>query len=98
MTDKPKLNPLLKSALDYGPLLLFLVAYWRLDIFAATAVFMVAAVVALGVSYGMTRRWPIMPLVTAIVVVVLGGLTLALHDETFIKVKPTIVYTLFGGV
>jgi intracellular septation protein len=98
MTDKPKLNPSLKAALDFGPLLLFVVAYWRLGIFAATAVFMVAAVVALGVSYAMTRHWPVMPVVTAIIVLVLGGLTLVLHDETFIKVKPTIVYTLFGGV
>jgi intracellular septation protein len=45
----------------------------------------------------MTRQWPIMPVVTAIVVVVFGGLTLALHDETFIKLKPTIIYVLFGG-
>ena len=97
MTDKPKLNPSLKTALDFGPLALFLVVYWRLDIFAATAVFMVAAVVVVGISYAMTRRWPVMPVVTAVVVLVLGGLTLLLHDETFIKVKPTIVYTLFGG-
>jgi intracellular septation protein len=41
---------------------------------------------------------PIMPMVTAIVVVVFGGLTLALQNETFIKVKPTIIYVLFGGV
>ena len=97
MTHKPKLNPSLKTALDFGPLALFLVVYWRFDIFAATAVFMVAAVVVVGISYAMTRRWPVMPVVTAVVVLVLGGLTLLLHDETFIKVKPTIVYTLFGG-
>jgi intracellular septation protein len=39
-----------------------------------------------------------MPLVTAIVVVVFGGLTLALHDDTFIKLKPTIIYSAFGGI
>ena len=97
MTDKPKLNPFVKLALDIGPLLLFFVANSRLGIFAGTAVFMVAVVAALGISYAMTRRWPIMPVVSAIIVLVFGGLTLVLHDETFIKVKPTIIYTLFGG-
>jgi intracellular septation protein len=93
-----KLNPLLKLALDIGPLMLFFVANARFGIFAATGVFMVAVVAALLVSYVMIRQWPIMPVVTAIVVVVFGGLTLALHDDTFIKLKPTIIYTLFGGI
>ena len=46
----------------------------------------------------MTRRLPIMPVVTAIIVMVFGGLTLNLHDATFIKVKPTIIYGMFGAV
>src|SRR5712671_6945283 len=96
-TAKPKLNPLLKLALDIGPLVLFFVANSRFGIFIATGAFMVAVVTALLVSYTMTRHWPIMPVVTAIVVVVFGGLTLALHDDTFIKLKPTIIYVLFGG-
>ena len=96
-SEKPKLNPYLKLALDIGPLLLFFVANSRLGIFAGTAVFMVAIVVALGISYAMTRHWPIMPVVSAVIVLVFGGLTLFLHDETFIKVKPTIIYALFGG-
>jgi intracellular septation protein len=96
-TEKPKLNPLLKLALDIGPLVLFVVANARFGIFAATGSFMVAVVAALLVSYAMTRQWPIMPMVTAVVVLVFGGLTLALHDETFIKLKPTIIYVLFGG-
>jgi intracellular septation protein len=94
---KPKLNPYLKLALDIGPLLLFFVANSRFGIFAGTAVFMVAVVVALGISYAMTRHWPVMPVVSAVIVLVFGGLTLFLHDETFIKVKPTIIYALFGG-
>jgi intracellular septation protein len=93
----PKINPLLKLALDIGPLALFVVANARFGIFVATGSFMVAIVAALLVSYAMTRQWPIMPVVTAIVVLVFGGLTLALHDETFIKLKPTIIYVLFGG-
>jgi intracellular septation protein len=96
-SEKPKLNPYLKLVLDIGPLLLFFVANSRFGIFAGTGVFMVAVVVALGISYAMTRRWPVMLVVSAVIVLLFGGLTLFLHDETFIKVKPTILYTLFGG-
>jgi intracellular septation protein len=96
--EKPKLNPLLKLALDIGPLVLFFAANARFGIFAGTGAFMVAVVAALLVSHAMTRHWPVMPVVSAIVVLVFGGLTLALHDETFIKLKPTIIYALFGGV
>ena len=98
MTEKPTLNPLLKLTLDIGPLVLFFAANSRFGIFIATGAFMIAVVTALLTAYAMTRRWPIMPVVTAIVVVVFGGLTLALHDETFIKLKPTIIYVLFGGI
>jgi intracellular septation protein len=97
-TAKPQLNPLLKLVLDLGPLILFFVANSRYGIFAATATFMVAVVAALIVSYVMIRRLPIMPVVTAIIVLMFGGLTLVLHDATFIKVKPTIIYALFGAV
>jgi intracellular septation protein len=98
MTEKPKLNPLLKLTLDLGPLILFFAANARFGIYAATAAFMVAIVIALGVSYALTRHLPVMPLVTAIIVLVFGGLTLVLHDELFIKLKPTIIYLLFGSV
>src|SRR5262249_10944760 len=67
-------------------------------ILVATAVFMVAVVVALAVSYALTRHLPVMPLVTAVIVLVFGSLTLVLHDELFIKLKPTIIYLLFGAV
>ncbi len=97
-TAKPQLNPLLKLALDLGPLALFFFANTRYGIFVATATFMVAVLAALAVSYAMTRQLPIMPVVTAIIVVVFGGLTLILHDATFIKVKPTIIYALFGAI
>ena len=98
MTSKPKLNPALKFVLDLGPLLVFFAVNSRFGIFAATGAFMAAIVIALAVAYVLTRHLPIMPLVTAIVVVVFGTLTLVLHDELFIKVKPTIIYVLFGGV
>jgi intracellular septation protein len=67
-------------------------------IFAATAVFMVAVIVALAASYWLTRRVPVMPVVSGIVVIVFGGLTLFLQDDLFIKLKPTIVNALFGTV
>ena len=97
MPERSQLNPIVKLALDLGPLLLFFFANSRYGIFAATAVFMVAVIAALVASYVMIRRLPIMPVVTAIIVVVFGGLTLILHDATFIKVKPTIIYGLFGA-
>jgi intracellular septation protein len=85
----PLLSPFLPAATLAGP---------RAGIFAATAVFMVAVLVALAVSYALTRHLPVMALVTAVIVIVFGSLTLVLHDETFIKVKPTIIYLLFGAV
>src|SRR4051794_33937767 len=98
MEAKRHLHPGLKLALDLGPLLLFFVANGRWGIFAATGLFMAAVLVSLVVSYGLIRRLPLMAIVSAIVVTVFGTLTLILQDETFIKLKPTIIYLLFGGV
>jgi intracellular septation protein len=70
----------------------------RAGIFTATGIFIPTVLLALIISYVLTRHLPVMPVVTAIVVVVFGGLTLALQDETFIKLKPTIIYVLFGSV
>jgi intracellular septation protein len=69
----------------------------RAGIFVATGVFMVAILAALVVSYWLTRHLPVMAIVSAVIVVVFGGLTLVLQDETFIKMKPTIIYLLFGA-
>lgn len=97
MDVKKQLNPWLKIVLDIGPLFLFFWANSRFGIFTATAAFMVAVLVTLTVSYALTRHVAVMPLVTAVIVFVFGGLTLILHDELFIKLKPTIIYVLFGG-
>jgi intracellular septation protein len=97
MAEKKQLNPILKLVLDIGPLVLFFAANARFGIFTATAAFMVAVLVALAVAYAKTGRIEVMPLVTAVIVLVFGGLTLVLHDELFIKLKPTIIYVLFGG-
>jgi intracellular septation protein len=97
MAEKKQLNPILKLVLDIGPLVLFFAANSKFGIFAATGTFMVAALAALAVGYVMTRRIEVMTLVTAAIVIVFGTLTLVLHDDTFIKLKPTIIYLLFGG-
>ena len=91
------LNPILKFALELGPLALFFIVYSRVGIFAATGILMASVLVTLGVSYAMLRRIPIMPLITAVIVLIFGSLTLVLHDETLIKIKPTALYILFGA-
>jgi intracellular septation protein len=110
--QKP-INPLLKLALELGPLGVFFFANARGEwlaekipalgalggpIFVATALFMLAMLISLAISYVLTRTLPVMPFVTGIVVIVFGSLTLWLQDDTFIKMKPTIVNVLLGGV
>jgi intracellular septation protein len=85
---EPWLRPIIPDAVATGE---------RAGIFVATAVFMVAIIVALVVSYALIRRLPAMALVSAVVVVVFGGATLAFQNETFIKLKPTIIYLMFAG-
>src|SRR4051812_26131970 len=96
--DKKQPHPLFKLATELGPLLVFFIANAKFQLFVATGAFMVAIVVAMIASYAVTRHVPMMAIVTAVVVLVFGTLTLVLHDETFIKMKPTIVYLLFAGV
>jgi intracellular septation protein len=98
MTAQPPVNPFLKLSLELGPLILFFVANSRWGIFTATGVFMAAVLVALVASYKLLHRVPIMTVVSAVVVVVFGGLTLVLQNDVFIKVKPTIIYLLFFTV
>jgi intracellular septation protein len=94
---KKALNPIVKLLLELGPLALFFAVYSRLGIFAATGVLMAGVVVTLGVSYAMLKRFPVMPLVTAVIVLIFGSLTLFFHDETLIKIKPTALYLLFAA-
>jgi intracellular septation protein len=87
-----------KLAVDLGPLVIFFIGYNRWDMFVATAAFMVATAIAMAVSWALTRHIPPMTWFSAALVGVFGGLTLWLQDETFIKMKPTIVYLIFAGV
>jgi intracellular septation protein len=110
---RKELSPLLKLALELGPLGVFFLFNARGEqiaaaipalqvigkpIFLATAAFMVAITISLVTSLWLTKRLPIMPLVTGVVVLIFGTLTLWLHDDLFIKLKPTIINCLFGGV
>ncbi len=105
--EKPApLPPTLKLVLEMGPLVVFFLANSYGDklfgvgpdqkIFLATGLFMGAVLISLLVTYALARTVPIMPMITAVVVVIFGGLTLYLRDDTFIKMKPTIVNALFG--
>jgi len=89
-------HPLFKLATELGPLIVFFVANAKFNLFVATGAFMAAIVTAVIASYVVTRHVPLMAIVTAVIVLVFGGLTLFFHDETFIKVKPTIIYGLFA--
>jgi intracellular septation protein len=94
MTKPPR--PWLKPSVDYVPLAIFLLTYLQMGLYAATAALMVAVTTGIILSYTLERTVPIMPLVTGGLVMVFGGLTLAFDDERFIKMKPTIVQTLFA--
>lgn len=89
---------LIKMALEIGPLVVFFLVNARADIFVGTAWFMAAMVVALVLSWVLLKRIAVMPLVTGVLVLIFGGLTLYFHDDTFIKLKPTIINAMFGSV
>lgn len=94
---------LLKLVLEIGPLVIFFVSNSLGGIYFATKTFMVAIVVALALSRWLLGRIAVMPLVTAVFVMIFGGLTIFLENDLFIKMKPTIVNVffataLFGGL
>src|SRR6201982_671555 len=96
--DKTQPHPLFKLATELGPLIVFFLVNAKFHLFVATGAFMVAIVAAMIASYVGTRHVPVMTIVTGIIVTVFGTLPLVLHDEPFIKVKPTIIYGLFAAV
>src|ERR1044072_6670720 len=96
--DKTQPHPLFKLATELGPLIVFCVANAKFNLVVPTGAFMVAIVAAMIASYVVVRHVPIMAIVTAVIVLVFGTLTLVLHDETFIQVKQTIIYGLFAAI
>jgi intracellular septation protein len=106
------INPILKLVLEVGPIAVFFLAYRMApvpdglavaerqlqQILFSTAVFIPTILAALAASWILTRHLPKMAVITAVVVVIFGGLTLILRDDTFVKMKPTILYALFAGI
>lgn len=88
----------LKPATDYGPLAIFFGVYLQFGLMPATGALMAATLMALAVSLVVARRVPLMPVITAAVVGIFGGLTLWFDDDTFIKMKPTIVQAILSAV
>jgi len=88
----------LRPVVEYGPIAAFIIAFYIGDLFTATASIMVASILAIILSYAVERRIPMMPLITAGIIGIFGGLTLWLQDETFIKMKPTIIQLFIATI
>ena len=95
---KQPINPLLKLVLEVGPLAVFFITNGRFGIFYATGTFMVATVLSLATSYILLKRIPMLALITGVFVMIFGFLTIYLQDDTFIKIKPTILNSLFAAI
>lgn len=95
--SKKPIDPLLKLAIELGPLACFFLASYKFNLHVATGVLMVGVVVALAISYALTRRLPVMPVVTAVAVLLFGALTFYFDNPVFIKMKPTVVNCIFGA-
>ncbi len=110
MSESKKINTWLKLGLELGPIILFFVGYTRIkdrefDLFGttyegfivATAIFIPLLLIATGILWRLTGKLSRMQLMTAILVVVFGGLGIWFNDDSFFKMKPTILYVMFAG-
>lgn len=111
MSEPKKVNPLLKTALELGPILLFFVAYLRLKdrtftiggteydgFIVVTAAFIPILLASTAAIWALTGKLNRMQVATVVLVVVFGGLSVWLNDDRFFKMKPTMIYLLFGGI
>ncbi|MBD3663756.1 septation protein IspZ [Sulfitobacter sp. TSTF-M16] len=111
VSARKEINPFLKSALEFGPILLFFVAYLRLKdntftiggtdydgFIVVTAAFIPLLVLTTGIMWMLTGKLARMQVATVILVVLFGGLSVWLNDDRFFKMKPTMIYLLFGGL
>ena len=87
-----------KLLIDIGPLAVFFVFYTRSDLKTAILPFMIATIIAVLFSYIIEKKIPIMPTVGAVIILIFGGLTIYFDNETFFKMKPTIINLLFAGI
>lgn len=110
MAEK-KINPIFKMALELGPIILFFVGFSRMKdqtfhilgkdysgFIVMTAVFIVMIVMTTGLLWALTGKLSRMQLMTLVLVIVMGGLSVWLNDERLIKMKPTLLYLAFGGI
>jgi intracellular septation protein len=93
-TKPPAQNPLV----DLGPLAVFLLCYWLTNVWIATGAFMLATLSALIWSKLRHGRVSALLMFSGVMVLLFGGLTIWLHDETFIKMKPTLYYAMVSGI
>lgn len=110
MTEK-KINPIVKLGLELGPVILFFIAYTRMKdnvynilgrdydgFIVVTAVFIPVLLIATGILWALTGKLSKMQVMTAVLVVFFGGLSVWFNDDRFFKMKPTMIYLLFGGI
>ncbi len=106
-----KINGWLKGGLEYGPVLLFLIGFYRLKdqvlsiggteysgFLVMTALFIPVLLICTGILWALTGHLSKMQIATVVIVVIFGGLSVWLRDERFFKMKPTMIYLLFGGI
>jgi len=111
MSEPREINPFLKTALELGPILLFFVAYLRLKdrtftiggteydgFIVVTAAFIPILLASTAIIWALTGKLNRMQVATVVLVVVFGGLSVWLNDDRFFKMKPTMIYLLFGGI
>ena len=91
------MNQLYKLLIEAGPLVIFFVANAQVGIFNATAIFMVVMIVAMIAAKVLLKEISLMMWISVGLVVVFGSATIYFEDETFIKLKPTILYSLFAA-
>ncbi len=92
------MNPKLKILLDIGPLAVFFLAYKLADVYAATIGIMLATILSLGVTYWIEKKISPMPLISGVIIAIFGALTIMFHNDSFIKMKPTMVNIIFGSI
>ncbi len=111
MAQTREINPFLKTGLEMGPVILFFVAYLRLKdrsfeiagtsydgFIVVTAAFIPLLILSTGLLWWLTGKLSRMQVATLVLVIVFGGLSVWLNDERFFKMKPTMIYLLFGGM
>lgn len=109
--NNKNIQPWAKTALEMGPVILFFVVYSKIKdneylllgetyegFIVATALFIPILLIATAILYLLTGKLSKMQIFTAILVVVFGGLGIWFNDEKFFKMKPTMIYLLFGGI